>query len=547
MPMEMLAQRAAEHPDKIYLRQPRNGEYHPFTWSQVYQQARCMATGLVSLGLERGDRVVIFSENCAEWFIADFAIQIAGLISVPIYSTASEPTIRYIVEHAEAKAVVVGKLADFSAVQKALDDDVISIAMPYETMQCNLQMQELIDQSEPMAAPLLPELEDTFSISYTSGSTGTPKGVVLSYKNIMASVISAINMLDDTVEARVLSYLPLAHITERALIQYSSLYADAEVTFNESLDTFLDDLKSARATFFLSVPRLWIKFQSGVLAKLPQKKLDRLLRIPLLRNRVKRKIREQLGLQYVRSFGCGSAPVPKAILQWYQKLGINISEGWGMTECSGMGTTQFPFRAEKLGTIGPPIEGVEVKISEEGELLVRGDVVFTEYYKDPDLSRQSFDAEGYLKTGDRAEIDSDGHLTIVGRIKEQFKTGKGKYVAPVAIEGLLGVNQLIEQSCVMGAGLPQPIALVVLSAEMAESLDQSSIAQSLMQTMKQCNEVLEPHQRLDAIRIVGDAWTVENGLLTPTLKIKRAELERKYQEVLAKGDFDAVSWDPSPV
>lgn len=545
LPIEMLAKWAKEKPEKVYLRQPVNGDYYEYTWPQVYDQVMRLAAGYAELGLQPGDKVVILSENCAEWFIADFAIQAAGLVSVPIYFTAGEETISFVIEHSEAKAVIVGKLADYAAAEKAVPTSLITIAMPYQTVSCQYQMRDLIERNEPKSAPSLADKDDVFSISYTSGSTGTPKGVVLTYRNIIYGGLATVSLMEHDVEPRVLSYLPLAHITERALIEYASLYACAEVTFNDNLQTFLDDLRKARVTFFISVPRLWIKFQAGVLGSLPQKKLDLLLKIPFVSGRVKKKIKQQLGLDHVLSCGCGSAPVPPAILQWYDKLGIEISEGWGMTECSGMGISQFPYRADKVGTIGRPLEGLEVKLSDQGEILLKGDAVFREYYKNPEATGETFTEDGFMRTGDRGEVDSEGYYRITGRVKDQFKSAKGKYVTPVPIEGKLGVNQLIDQSCVMGSGLAKPIAVVVLAAEVANGMSPEEISQSLKSTMDEVNSTLEKHEILGGVRIAADPWTVENGLLTPTLKIKRTELEQKYRSFIAEANSEPVVWENS--
>ena len=473
MPTEQFAQMAKTQPEEIYWRQPIDGEYHATTWAQAYDRTLRLAAGFRSIGLNPGDKVAILSENCAEWFLTDFAITAAGLISVPIYFTAGAKTISYVLQHSEAKAIVVGKLANFSAAQEAIDDTVITIGMPYDSMSCKYQMSELINGNEPLQDIARPAMDDMFSITYTSGSTGNPKGVVLTFRNIIFGATAMENLPGRPEKEKVISYLPLAHITERALIEYTSLYNGGTVTFNESLATFVNDLKSAEVTFFLSVPRLWMKFQAGVLDKMPQKKLDRLLRIPLVSSMVKRKIKEQLGLSHCSSFGSGSAPIALSILEWYEKLGIHISEGWGMTELTGLASSQFPFRADKLGTIGKAVEGLEIATSDEGEILVRGEAVFKEYYKDEENTNATFTADGWMRTGDRAEIDEEGYLRITGRVKELFKSGKGKYVAPVPIESLMMQNQLIEQICVMGSGLPKPMAVLVLAPETSKGLGQT--------------------------------------------------------------------------
>jgi long-chain acyl-CoA synthetase len=268
-----------------------------------------------------------------------------------------------------------------------------------------------------------------------------------------------------------------------------------------------------------------------------------MLKIPIVSNVVKRKIKEQLGLDNVGSVGSGSAPISPHILKWYQRLGINISEGWGMSETTGMATTLFPFRADKLGTIGRAVDGFEVKLSEQGEILIKGKGVFREYYKNPEATAEAFTEDGFLRTGDKADIDNEGYLQITGRVKDLFKTGKGKYVAPVPIESKLANNLLIEQLCVMGSGLPACIAVVVLSKEVAENMSREEIEASLIETIHSVNTEIEKHEVIGGIRIAKDAWTIENGLLTPTLKLKRTELEQKYLSLISQTGDQTISWE----
>jgi long-chain acyl-CoA synthetase len=543
LPIAKLAEVAAEKPDTVYLRQPVNRVYHETTWAKAYENTLRLAAGLRSLGLQPGDKVALLSENCAEWFISDFAIMAAGLVSVPIYFSAGEKTISYVLEHSGAKAIIVGKMANYSAVEKVLGNDILSIAMPYDTLPCKQQYADLIESNQPLTDIPKPDFDDVFSITYTSGSTGNPKGVVLTYRNIVFGSTATFRFPDRPEELRVLSYLPLAHITERALIEYASLYGEAEVGFVESLATFVDDLRAAKVTWFISVPRLWMKFQAGVLAKLSQKKLDRMLRIPILRGIVKRKIKQQLGLEHVENCGSGSAPIAPSIIEWYEKIGLYISEGWGMTEVTGMASSHFPFRADKIGTIGQAIEGLEIKTSDEGEILVRGDAVFKEYYNNEQVTKETFTDDGWMRTGDRAEIDDEGYLRITGRVKELFKSGKGKYVAPVPIESLMVQNQLIEQICVMGSGLPQPMAVLVLAPETSAGLSREDIEASLIETLDLVNGELEKHECLGGLCIAKDTWSVENGLLTPTLKIKRDLLEKKYAGLIEHESGNKITWE----
>ncbi len=543
LPIQQFQAMAAKRGDRIYWRQPKNRVYHETSWQDAWQKTLRLAAGFRSLGLNPGDRVAIYSENCAEWFLTDFALTAAGLVSVPIYFTAGEKTISYVLEHSGAKALVVGKLANYKHLDQAVPNHITSISMPYDTWPCEHQINDLIEASEPLQEIVEPTLDDTFSIAYTSGSTGHPKGVVLTFRNVVYGATAMFSLHPPGEDEKVISYLPLAHITERALIEYSSLYAGSTVTFVESLETFAEDLRNADVTSFLSVPRLWMKFQSGVLANIPQKKLDRLLKIPFVSSMVKKKIRAQLGLARAQILGSGSAPIAPSVLEWYQKLGMGISEGWGMTEVTGVATTHYPFRADKIGTIGKAVDGLEVKISEEDEILVRGDGVFKEYYRNEEVTKETFTEDGWMRTGDRASLDEEGFLRITGRVKELFKSGKGKYVAPVPIESMMGENQLIEQICVMGSGLPAPKAVVVVSKETSVGMSQEQISESLGATMLSVNKQLEKHECLGGVCVVKDEWTVDNGLLTPTLKIKRDRLEDRYQALISESEKAGVIWE----
>ncbi len=545
LPIEMLQKWATEKPDLIYLKQPVNRQIITFTWAEAYDVVRRMATALQAMGFEKGDRIGILAKNCAEWFLADFAIQAAGFIATPIYYTASAETIRYITDHADIKAVFMGKLDEFAPSEQGIPEGVVKIALPYDTIKCERSWTELLETHEALPEDQIakPDLDELFSIVYTSGSTGNPKGVEITWRNIAYGAWAPTHSLELAQEERLISYLPLAHITERALIEHVSVYAGIQVSFVESLETFPEDLRNANATMFVSVPRLWMKFQAGILAKVPQEKLDRILKIPVLSWYVKRKIRKQLGLSHAKIVGSGSAPISKAVLEWYAKLGIHITEGWGMTETAGLCSCNFPFRKDKIGTIGTLLEGLEFKVTDEGELLIRGDGVAKKYYKDPELTAETIDEDGWLHTGDKAEQDADGFLRITGRVKEIFKSSKGKYIAPVPIEAMLFDNTYVEQACVMGSDLAQPAAVVFLSTETTDGLSREDVRASLEQTYEAINSELESHQRLSSIVVADDMWTIENGYLTPTMKIRRARLEDRYAAVVSNMPKRSVVWE----
>ncbi|QSR47440.1 AMP-binding protein [Aeromonas veronii] len=530
LPLEMLYHWERQCPDRTYLRQTINREYVDFTWGEVADEARRMVTALRHLGLVAGDKVALLSKNCAQWFIADLAMQMGQYVSVPIYPTANVDTIEYVLRHSEAKAIFVGKLDDWKSQEAGVPDDLLRIAFPYDTMPASHQWDDLLEAHEPIPDSPVQVPDSLLSLVYTSGSTGKPKGAMLSVERYAWSCEKLVETVSLSQADRGFSYLPLAHITERVYIYGGSLYGGATIAFPESLDTFIEDVKCCRPTVFISVPRLWAMFRIKIHEKLPQNKLALLLKIPLISGLIKRKLQKGLGLDQARVLGCGSAPVSPALLEWYLSIGLKVTEAWGMTENHAYSTINYPFRADKIGTVGKAGIGVTIKISDEGEILCRCEGMMLGYYKDPEHSAEAIDAEGWLHTGDMGKLDKEGYLTITGRMKDVFKTAKGKYVAPVPIEGLLGQEPIIEQLCVIGYGMPQPIALVQL-AESAMKGNREEVNARLEAARVRVNDQLESHAKIRGILVVKTPWNIENGVLTPTMKIKRHLLEQKYAHV----------------
>jgi long-subunit acyl-CoA synthetase (AMP-forming) len=299
--------------------------------------------------------------------------------------------------------------------------------------------------------------------------------------------------------------------------------------FPESLDTFIEDVKMHRPTLFISVPRLWTLFQQRIQDKLSQKKLNILLKIPFVNSLIKKKLADGLGLDQARVLGCGSAPVSPALLNWYHSVGLNITEAWGMTESFAYSTLNYPFRADKIGSVGNAGPGIELKIAEDEEIMVRGNGLFSGYYKNDIATQESFDSEGWLHTGDIGFIDADGYLTIQGRKKDTFKTAKGKFVAPVPIEKKLFEYSRVEMMCLIGLGLPAPILLVV--PHDFPNFDRARYERTTKKVVERMNAELESHEQIKGVLMIKDPWSIENGILTPTLKIKRHVLEQKYHDV----------------
>jgi long-subunit acyl-CoA synthetase (AMP-forming) len=364
------------------------------------------------------------------------------------------------------------------------------------------------------------------TIIYTSGTTGDPKGVMHKFYNFSFATSNAVKSLKLNVEV-FFSYLPLCHIAERLLVQMGSLYSGGRVYFAESLDTFAANLAEASPTVFLGVPRIWTKFQQGILGKLPQKKLNILLSIPLISSLIKKKIEKGLGLSKAANIFTGAAPTPVALINWFARLGINIQEAYAMTENTCYSHVSYNNKIN-VGSVGQALPLCDVKLSDENEILIKHDALMDGYFKDEEETSKTI-VDGWLHTGDEGAIDKNGFLKITGRVKDLFKTSKGKYVAPSPIEMKLSANKNIEQVCVVGNQLPQPIAIVVLS-ERGKNKAKADLISSFKTTMEVVNTKLEGHEKIHNFIIVKEDWTVENKLLTPTMKIKRNAIEKLYQD-----------------
>lgn len=545
LPLEMFYRRERLHPEKLYMVQPQDdGTVENLTWQNVGEQARRAAGWLRERQLPAGSRVAIISKNCAHWIITDLAIWMAGHVSVPLYPNLTADSVRQVLQHAEVELAFVGKLDNWAAMAPGVPENVPTIGLPLcPSEPLNYSWHDL-QQNAPISDSPTPAADQLASIIYTSGTTGMPKGVMHHFSNFAFAAVHSIEMFTIDESDRVLSYLPLCHIAERMFVEMSSFYGGQTVFFAQNLDTFLNDLKRARPTLLFGVPRIWIKFQMGVFSKMPAERLDFMLKLPLIGKRVGNKVLSGLGLDAVRLALSGAAPVPEALLKWYQRLGLDVLEVYGMTENCGYSHVcrNGKFRQ---GWIGQNSIGVEVRIDDNGEVLVRSGANMQGYYKEPAKTAEAMTADGFLRTGDKGEQDAEGYLRLTGRIKEIFKTSKGKYVAPAPIENRLAVNTRIEQVCVIGDSMAKPLALCVLSdvgRHEAANGARVELEQSLKSLLEEVNAKLDQHERLQSLVLVGDVWSIENGYLTPTLKIKRTVVEDAY-----KANFTAWSERQEPV
>ncbi|MGH8460532.1 MAG: AMP-binding protein [Stenotrophobium sp.] len=535
LPLQRLYHWEQSRAHQVYLSQPMgNGAVRDYTWAQTMGEARRMAAHLRALGhkqaWEPGTRIGILSKNCAWWIMSDFAIWMAGYVSVPLYPTLAADTVRQILVHSDCKALFVGKLDEWLQMKSGVPGNVHCISYPLSPQNTFETWDDIIARTAPMAdSPVRPATE-LATIVYTSGTTGMPKGVMHSFYNFAASAITMLETFGLGRDERILSYLPLSHVAERFGVETNSIQAGFRVYFAESLDTFLQDIQRARPTIFFSVPRLWVKFQQGIFKKKPKQKLDRLFRIPLVGRLIKRKILRQLGLDSVRFAATGAAPLPESVLAWYRELGLDLLEVYGMTENFGLSHACRPGQM-RVGYVGSPWPRAECKFSDAHEVLVRAPWQMQGYYREPEKTREAFTDDGFLRTGDVGEVDELQRLRITGRAKEIFKTSKGKYVAPAPIENKLSAHPAIEAVCVAGANQGQPCALAMLSPEAAAS-SRETLTKSLVEHLHTVNATLDPHEQLDFISLVKEPWNVENGFITPTLKIKRNVIESAYGPLL---------------
>ena len=532
-PVQRLCHWENQNPRGVFLTQPLGaGAVIDITWAEAAQEVRSMAAWLQSQAWPQGSRVAILGKNSAHWILADLAILMAGHVSVPIYPTFNGEALRYILDHSEARACFVGKMDD-SASLKSVPSHVPLIPLPLAPQGIpGTHWDDLVNQTAPLKGIPSTQADSICTIIYTSGTTGNPKGVVQTFGAIAWGLSSATQRVHMNNNDRYISYLPLAHVAERMLVEQACLRYGGHIFFAEALDTFLADLQRAQPTIFFSVPRLWVKFQQGVFEKMPEKKLKTLLSIPLLGGLVRKKILKGLGLDQCRLAAGGAAPMPADVLSFFRGLGLDLIEVYGMTENCGVSHSTLPS-SPQIGSVGLPYDEVESRIDPEtGEIQMRCPALMQGYFKSPEQTAQTMTADGWLRTGDKGKTDAQGNLSITGRVKDIFKTSKGKYVAPAPLEDLLVMHQDIEACAVTGANLTQPLAIVMLSQEAVQRIQdpaaKAALTQSLEAHLQAINQQRDHHERMDYLAVVTTPWTPENGFVTPTFKVKRNRIDEEY-------------------
>lgn len=524
---------AKDTPSNIFLKQPYGDHYTDFTYQESANQVKKIASFFKeTLEDSKPKHIGILSKNSAHWILADLSIAYAGAISVPFYPTLTSDQFNQVLTHSDCQILVVGKLDNWDEIKRGIPAHIKILYTPDSPCNLGTSWQDVIESEKTLDTPEITHPDSIATIVYTSGTTGTPKGVMITHK----SVTIAINLARDLVylenpNTRFISYLPLCHIAERNIVEFAGIAAGGTIYFVENLSTFQQNLIETRPTHFLAVPRIWAKFKEGILHKIGgEKKLNLVLKIPVLNNLIKKKIQRGLGLDQAYFLLTGAAPMPQELSAWFQKIGLFIQEAYGMTENVGLNTF-MPRHDIRLGTVGKVHPICETRIDPEtGEIQMKSDYNTTGYYKAPEITSELFDGD-WLKTGDMGEIDANNFLKIIGRVKDNFKTAKGQYVSPTPIENQFSLSNLVEQVCVVGINLPQPIALIIPS-QLAKELPKNQTIVSFEALREQINPKFKKYEYIQKIIILRDEWTVENSCLTPTLKIRRMEIEKKFRDLI---------------
>ncbi len=547
---DLLTRNAQQNPTSVAFRffDTQTQTWSQMTWEQYRDQVLKVADHLQVRGVKKGQAVAILSSNRPEWIISDLAIQAIGAISIPIFATSTKQDITYILKHSRSIAIFVDHLDRLAENSEVFPEIVICF--------------DRGDLKEIIKSPLTPTLkvtplapEDLATIVYTSGTTGIPKGVMHTHGNLMsaAKVIKIAVNEGKTGPDIFFSFLPLSHVAERALVEVGSLITASEVVFARKVETFVEDLVMFRPTILLCVPRLWEKIheriQTGLSTSSGLKRTvfsfaqrlgtARFLGNSILKTRdtklaafmadrlVGNSLKKRLGIDRVRLFLTGSAPTRMELIKFFGSFGIFIREVYGLTEnlCLGTYSTYHEIR---LGSCGKAFPDNVIKVNQDGEVLFKAPWNFKGYYEQPTATAETLDGEGWLLTGDLGYVDPDGYLFITGRKKELLKTSNGKYIAPVPIEDELKSQGIIEDAIVIGEGRKYCIALVILNPNSLTDGNNSTLQTKIEDFVEQINNKKARHEQIKRIGVLKKPFTIEDGLLTPSLKLKRKVILDRY-------------------
>lgn len=544
-PLEMFYHWEQHTPDKNYLNQPVEGEWQTLTWREFADRTRRLASFLLAQDFAPYSKIAIYSKNTADWIIADMAIILAGHVSIPLLTGQTAENLQFILQQSETQLIFIGKTDASDNIYDILPATLGKVAiLGGDPTQTDTTLTDILRDYPPYKENPLFDRNHLFTIVYTSGTTGNPKGVMHTFNSPASIIQHFLDALKAGENERLLSYLPLSHIAERIFVEMNSLYGGMSVYFVESLQTFRNDIQHCQPTVFLSVPRLWQKFREQIESRLPPKLLDLLLRLPLISGLIRTKIKQTLGLSQSRINLSGSAPLDPTLQQWFGNIGIPIRSAYATTEsfcygCFDLGDTPA------IGTVGKALSGGEVILAENDEVLYKADCLMTGYYKLPDKTAETL-KNGYYHTNDSGKWDSAGNLIITGRLSDVFKTSKGKFVQPLKLEEKLASAKLFAQLCVIGQGLAQPVLLAQLAKEFSTQ-NKKSLEAQINELLKQFNATVAHHEQIEQVFITAAEWSLENGLLTPTLKLKRRAIEEHYRPWVEKHlEKETVVWEHAP-
>ena len=518
-----IEENAAAHPDRVWLRERRDDVFTEYSWQQGLDQINAAGTWFENK-FGRGTNIALLSKNRPHWFMADMAIIRSGNVSVPLFTTLSGEHAEYILDFAEVRALVLGETANWDAVNDVLPAGTEIITLPgVECERPHIRWEEIFEACAGQSPGHVETYDDTISIVFTSGTTGAPKGAIQSHSTFLDSMIRTQIKTDLPEQCRAFSYLPLAHIAERFLVESMSVILASEVTFNESLETLLRDLNEARPHYLFGAPRVWEQLQLGTIASFGSLENYQEAFAADSEN-IAAAIREKLGLQDALYLVTGAAPAPPSLIDWYWEIGLPLTEGYGQTEAMGLiGATKDENRR---GSIGKAVDLVELKIGDDDELLVKADGLSPGYYKHPQKTAELW-RDGWLHTGDKARIDNDGYVFLKGRVKDYFKTIHGKFVAPAPMESDFAACPHVEQLCLLGLGYSKTVMVCVLTGAAANG-EVNDVESDLLAKAEEINAAAADHARIGALIVTREPWTIDNGVLTPTLKVRRNEVDRKF-------------------
>jgi long-chain acyl-CoA synthetase len=557
------------------------GDEVAWTWAQLRERVDALAGGLAALGLRRGDTVALLLNTRPEFAVCDLAVMMAGGTPFSIYMQYTPEQIRFVVSDAGARILITEQrlLAGALEAREELPRLEDVIVVDGEASEGVLTLDEVAATEsdfdvEASVADVRPD--DLITLIYTSGTTGPPKGVQITHRNVLATVGAIEKLIDFPREGRVISWLPSAHIAERNAHHYIPIVYGLQITCCPSAREILAYLPEVRPSWFFAVPRIWEKLKAGLetmAASQPPEQRERTegaLRDAVEKVRLEQRgeevpddlaarvaeadreifagLRSMLGLDQAKAINVGAAPTPVEVLEFFHAIGLPLAELWGMSETTGAGAINPPAGRIKIGTVGPPTPGVEIKLDADGEVLVRGDVVMVGYRNLPDKTAETMTEDGWLRTGDIGEIDADGYLRIVDRKKEIIINAAGKNMSPANVESALKASSpLIGQACVIGDGRSYNTALLVLDSDFApawaaqhELPDASLEALAHDERMRAAvqegvdvaNAKLARVEQVKKFTIVEGDWLPGGDELTPTMKLKRKPIDAKYADAI---------------